>query len=177
MPPLGVRVLVRACVRACVRMWGLQTFCIILFLYGASLFGTLISQVSLLPAMMPWMHIKGGFKPLLRLLAGVWMGRLVWAAARGAVGNLGSTPEKLVFFCCSGPHRQTPSASFTLPPLSWRLRQPEYAQGGCVCEPETGMVELKRFEQVNDILMTASRESRELENHVEKYVSFMKAYK
>ncbi len=46
-----------------------------------------------------------------------------------------------------------------------------------MCEPVTGMVELKRSEQVNDILMTASRESRELENHVEKYVSFMKTYK
>lgn len=31
--------------------------------------------------------------------------------------------------------------------------------------------------QVNDILMTVSKESRELEDRVEDYVSFMKQYK
>jgi hypothetical protein len=38
---------------------------------------------------------------------------------------------------------------------------------------------VKRFMccQVNDILLTVSRESRELEDRVEKYVSFMKTYK
>jgi hypothetical protein len=37
-----------------------------------------------------------------------------------------------------------------------------------VCDP---------FTQVNDILMTVSKESRELEDRVESYVSFMKQYK
>ena len=52
-----------------------------------------------------------------------------------------------------------------------------YRQRGWVSLCAHDRSRLRPPEQVNDILMTASRESRELENHVEKYVSFMKAYK
>ncbi len=86
-----------------IAVFGGQVFCIVLFLYGASLFGTLISQV----AIFKFNLIRSPSEPPIMCKADVWP-------------------------LCS---------------------------------------------QVNDIIMTVSRESRELEDRVEDYVSFMKTYK